>query len=129
MQKRSRKEERAKRDQYERTPRGRASKLLRSARSRAKARGVTCTLTLDWLEQKLKDGRCEATGLPLDLTRHPHYRTNPWSPSVDRRRNTDPYTPENSMVVCTAYNRAKSEWHEVELLALALAVTKKYYPN
>lgn len=104
------------------TPSGRASKLLAAARARAKASGIPVTITREWIEEKLKAGNCEATGVPFDLSPTGYGNKNPWAPSLDQITPGAGYTPENVQVVCWIFNVAKQQWDigTLELFALAL---------
>lgn len=88
-------------DQY------RAKHLLASAKNRCKK----VTITSDWIVEKLKQGVCELTGLPFDLSKHDNFVKNPYSPSLDRiDSKLHEYTPENTRVVIWAANCAINEF-------------------
>ena len=93
---------------------GRASALLASSRGRR-----NCGLTREWLEARLRAGRCEATGIPFDLSRQPEGRGhNPLAPSLDRIDPTGEYTPENVRVVVFAFNAFKGRMSHAEAVSL-----------
>lgn len=86
--------------------RAQARGLLQSAKARAKARGLPCTLTLAWLQERLQGGHCEATGVRLDMGAA---RATPWSASLDQIRAGHGYTPENTRIVCWGWNQLKAQ--------------------
>lgn len=100
-----------------------ATRLLVSSRVRAKKQGVPHTLQMQWVLERLRAGRCECTGLKLSAV--PKDKASPWSPSIDRVRAGKGYTPDNCRLVCWAYNCAKNEWGETDLLVLARAITER----
>ena len=88
--------------------RGRVKRRARDAK-------VDFDLDLEWFEQRLRRGACEATGLPF---------VYPFTHSVDR---TDPgkgYTKDNCKMVIWIYNAAKgSNSHEdVMIMARSLCI-------
>ena len=94
---------------YYTTIKGRAAFLINNARKRAAKAGVACSLTQEWVEEKLKGGVCEVTGIPLEL----HVgggkgsRNNSFSPSLDRILQTGEFSPDNIRLTCWIYNRAR----------------------
>ena len=105
--------------------RERAAKLRSNAAYRARKKGLPCTITTDWVEDMIERNACEATGLPFDLRPDPYRRRNPYAPSLDRIRNDEGYTPENTKVVITGYNIMRNEMSEQEMLLLCTAVLKR----
>lgn len=95
--------------------------LLRGARARARARklAVPCTITCEWIKERIDRGCCEVTGLPFERER---WKANPWSPSLDRIVGSVGYTPENTQVVVWAYNAAKGHWTSDDVMRLAKAI-------
>jgi hypothetical protein len=94
---------------------GRATTLFNSARRRAKQRGLPCTITQEWVETKLKHLVCEATGAQLTLVSEGNRRSLPFSPSLDQIVAGLGYTPENTMLVCWAWNVLKHGFTEDEV--------------
>jgi len=94
------------------TSRGRATDLLKNAQGRAASKGLICTLTEEWIEEKLLAG-CEMTGFPFDLEGGKSIgRFNPYGPSIDRIIAGSNYTPENCRMVIMAINVAMNAWGE-----------------
>lgn len=81
--------------------------MLHHARRRAVQKKLSCTITTEWIVERL--GRCEATGIEFDFSPQRVGR-NPFAPSLDRRDGTKGYTPENTQVVVWIHNAARNEW-------------------
>lgn len=77
-------------------------------------------LTKKWIREKLLKGICERTGIKFDYSSPKNGQaTNPLSPSIDRIDGYRPYSESNCQMVVWAYNRAKGEGTDEELLLLA----------
>ena len=95
------------RSSYLKTVKGRARTLFDSAKNRCRKNNGKVTITKDWIENVLKDGVCQLTGLPFDYASCEEGRYNPYSPSLDRiDSNNRDYSPENTRIVLTAVNLA-----------------------
>lgn len=75
--------------------------MLNNVRSRAMSASVECSLTPEWILERLEKGECEATGLPFDVQtdhgrRHP---VNSFSPSIERIDTEGSYSPDNCIMV------------------------------
>lgn len=101
------------------TPKYRAERLLRSARSQTKKTGTACDLTLDWVERRIQRGFCEVTGLAFVLT---PYRVaggrHPRAPSLDRISAGKGYTRRNVRLVVWQFNSAKHTYPDSVLREL-----------
>lgn len=86
--------------------------LLQSAKRRSKKHNIECTITVEWIQERLDRGVCEATGIRFIIEGGKGHGTNPNAPSVDRRDSTLGYTPENTRVVILAFNMACGTWGE-----------------
>lgn len=100
----------------------RAGRLVTWIRARAARKGWEFDLTRDWVETKLLAGRCEVSGIALELDKPDGYTLYPWAPSVDRIDSRKGYTQENCRIVVWAYNVAKAEWADSDVLKLAKAL-------
>lgn len=96
------------------TPKGRAVHMLNNARARARKYGAAFDLTQGWIEEKLKPGICSVTKLPLVFTMNggKGHRDNPFSPSLDRIKQTGGYTKRNTRIVCWIYNRSRGAFSD-----------------
>ena len=101
------------------------TKMLNKCRERAKYHGWEMTLTKDWLEQKIKAGFCELSGLPFDLSFDTEFTHNPNAPSIDRIDCNKGYTPENCRVVLWSLNHALSEYGLDYLIKVVNAIQKR----
>lgn len=96
-----------------------------TAKKRAEDKGWDFNLTPEWIQPKLEAGRCEATGIELELSGgefkgYGHFR--PWTPSLDRIDPTRGYTTDNVQVVCWMYNQAKGVSAHSDVIRFAAAV-------
>lgn len=71
-----------------------------------------CEVTASWIADKIRDGRCEVTGLPFSLDRLPHFRVNPLAPSLDQVRAGSGYTFHNTRLVCAGVNTGMGPYGE-----------------
>lgn len=104
--------ERTYRLEYDAIHRGRL--LSAEARRRARRRGIPFDLDrhTQEIESRIQGGRCEMTGLPLDL----YAKGMQWnSPSLDRIDPTKGYTYANIRIVCFGMNAAMGNWGEAVL--------------
>lgn len=105
-----------------------ARSLTRSALDRAKVLNVPFSLDIRWVYHKVLAGRCELTGLSLDVAREfspgEGLRSN-FGPSLDRNVPELGYTPENCRIVVWAYNAAKGSGTDEEIALIAEAIVKR----
>lgn len=111
--------------EYQTNVRYRAGVLLSAAQERSRRFDVVYDLSIDWLEEKLEAGICEATGLELEFGTEEGYSKHPRSPSLDRIVGAEGYTEENTRVVCWQYNAAKAEGDDDDVLRMAFALVAK----
>jgi len=106
---------------YHATVRGRAARLLCSARSRAKRKDLAFDLTKEWLIGLLSEP-CPRTYLDFDLSTggcgKGKANAKALAPSLDRISNERGYTMDNVQVVVWQYNAAKQEYTDAALLEL-----------
>lgn len=79
----------------------RAGRLIQDAKTRG-----DCTLSLDWVSERIAKGFCEITGMPFDLNGSGS-PPNCLTPSLDRVDPSKGYHEDNVKVVAWIYNRAK----------------------
>lgn len=96
--------------------------LLHAAKSRARIKKVSFTLTKEWAEARWT-GRCELTGLEfkLGLT-----GSGPqvWSPSIDRIKPALGYTPDNCRFILLGINIFKQSGTDADMIVMAKALVK-----
>ena len=88
-----------------------ATQLLAAAKKRARKKGGTVTITLQWIKNILSLGRCQGSIPPLQF--EIEKASTPFSPSLDRidSLNRD-YTPENTRIVCWCINAMRSNFSD-----------------
>lgn len=106
---------------YRQTIRGRCVHLINTARASASRRHLVFDLDADWLVSlwERQTGACAMTGIKFDLaaaSQTTKFRSNPFSPSLDRKVPCKGYTKANVRLVCSAVNYALNEFGD-ELFA------------
>ena len=122
-------------------------KKFQGIKYKCKKDNIPFDLTLRWIAKRIKNGKCEATGIEFSqedreirvgyspgipkedyLNKKIEYeRPSPWTPSVDRIDSTRGYTQDNCWIVCWAFNRAKAENDVSILVKLAEHIVAKKY--
>ena len=106
----------------------RSQRLYGNAQKRAKAMGwPPPDFTSEWIEEKILNGYCEATGIPFDLdTKQTEiHASNPWVPSIDRIDSSLPYLKENVQIVVYMYNVCKGEFSHEDVIRFAKMLLKE----
>lgn len=114
--------ERANRKHYESIS-GRASHLLNNAKKRTH-KWSDFDIDRQFIEEKLRKGVCEVTGLPFDFTSPGQSRKNPFAPSIDRIDNNIGYIKSNVRLVLWAVNLMHGEMTDEQLVNMCKAVIK-----
>lgn len=83
---------------------------LKHLKKRAGRKGIEFNLDKDWLNDKKRIERCEATGIKFDMSKKPYL--NPLYPTIDRIDSEKGYTKDNCQIVCHIFNIAKCEFDE-----------------
>jgi len=110
---------------YKRTIRGRANVLYGNAKKRCKEKGVELHITQEWIEEHLKHGTCEITGMPFSFEPPTNEATRrPDAPSLDRIDKNKNYTEDNTRVILWAVNCALSEYGTETMLPILKAMVK-----
>jgi hypothetical protein len=84
----------------------RITQLVRMARVRSKNKNMCCDLEIADILRRVKNGKCEATGIEFNLT-DVH---SPLAPSIDQIEPGGGYTQDNVMVVAMIYNSMKQDY-------------------
>ena len=108
----------------------RARTLMAGAKARAKARGNDFDLTVEWVEEKLKNGKCEITNTLFYIkpysSRSEYKRVHPHSPSLDQILPSEGYTMNNVQVVCDQVNKFKGDRHTSSMVLIANNFLNEY---
>lgn len=88
----------------------------RRGKSRARESGLTWTLTLPEYEALIASGLCHYCGDAL----------NPYGSSLDRKNNSEGYTPDNCVAACSRCNSFKSDFLDYREMKLVLALLRAY---
>lgn len=93
---------------YRRTARGAASKLLKSIKQRCIKKGFKPPeITINDIMDRLENGKCEVTGRRFDVAYKSKYFYNPFTISVDRIDNSKGYSKDNIRYVMYWVNAAR----------------------
>jgi hypothetical protein len=91
----------------------RASTLLKGAKSRAKQKNIPCDLTVEWIEERLIQGKCEVTEIEFVIKqygkREDYETVHPHAPSLDQISPSKGYTMDNVQVVVDHFNKMKND--------------------
>jgi hypothetical protein len=110
-------------------PRGRAIALMSDARHSSKKRKLKIDISNDWVEEKLKKGVCELTGIPFDFSPSKNTYLNKCAPSLDRINSNKGYTKDNVRVVLCAVNNALGQYSDEEILPILKVLVKAIEKN
>jgi hypothetical protein len=100
--------------------------LLHGAKFRSKTKNIPFDLDVHFIEEKIKSGKCEVTGIPFfisDEYQHsgkPHQ--SPYSPSLDQIHPSKGYTKNNIRVTILMFNVARKHWKDEDILTMAKAL-------
>lgn len=86
---------------------------------RARRAKIALTITKTWILGRVNAGICEVSGLPFVCGDGIHH---PFSPTIDRIRRDDGYTPENSRLVLWAINNLKGTGDDATMWAIVDAM-------
>jgi len=97
---------------------------LATLRKRAVNKNIPFDLDKKWIQEKIKQEYCEATGIKFNYNKRPFI--NPFYPSIDRVDSSKGYTKDNCMMVCHMYNSAKCEFSDKVFSKWAKAYVEVY---
>ena len=96
----------------------RGAHLRAMAVTRARKKGIPCSITAEWVQEKIDRGVCELTGIPFNMI-----ASRSWdSPSLDQIMPAAGYTPENTRVVLFSVNVMMNNWGEQKIIEMANAI-------
>ena len=117
------------RQQYLASRNGRAYILRRGAKLRAAKQNLPFNLSIEWVRERISNGICEVTKLPLILVNQHTYNTQnnmqPFSPSIDRIVPSLGYIESNCRLVCSIFNLCKHHWTDDDVKKFAQAYIKE----
>jgi hypothetical protein len=99
--------------------RGRAKSLLNSAQHRSVQRNLDFDIDLNWVISRLEFGKCALTGIDFIFETRQNGHRNPYSPSLDRKDNSQGYTKENCRVILWALNMGFADWGQETYMEVA----------
>ena len=76
-----------------------------SAKHKAFKKCLNFDLTVRWIEKKIINGYCEATGISFN-----NEINSPFIASIDRKDSTKGYTKDNCWIVCWFFNCMKMDY-------------------
>ena len=92
----------------------------------SKGRSQNHTISVEWIEEALKVGVCQVTGVPFQWEFGKGRQ--PFAPSLDQKEPGQGYTFENTQVVVWIYNFAKNIFTHEEVMIMAKALTTETEP-
>lgn len=102
---------------YRQTLRGRSNALLNGTKNRALKNNLEFNLTVEYIENSLKNGKCAKTGINFVLSYPENGETrHKYSPSIDRKDRTKGYTVDNTQIVVWCYNTGKGEMSDGDFI-------------
>ncbi len=95
---------------YKNSKKGIINCLLNNAKDRAKKNNLNFDLDYEWLESKIDNGKCELSNIIFEYDSRGLYKSNPYSPSIDKIDPKKGYEKSNCRVVCFCVNMSMSDW-------------------
>lgn len=84
------------------------------------------SLSPEWLEARLRMGRCVKTGIEFDLTVTTEQHANPFAPSIDRLDCSEGYTEQNCRLVVWIYNVMRQDFSDEHIERFARSFAGNY---
>lgn len=103
--------------------------MLNGVKQRCRKTGKEYEIDRPYIEQKVKIGRCEATGIRFIYERNGRGSITPFSPSLDCINPNKGYTLTNTQMVCSMYNIGKARHDETDFIAMCMAVAERNKDN
>lgn len=111
---------------YAETTKGRALRLVLSAKKRALKGGLPFMIEVGDVLPFLEAGTCQRTGIVFDLTAAgDRGKRRPFAPSIDQVMPGAGYTKNNIEVVCWIYNVCKSDFDAADVRTFANALAAR----
>lgn len=112
---------------YNKTVVGRAKKLVKAASLRARKKKLLFNLQWQDVEQILKQGKCQLTGLPFCFEQTVEFKSHPFAPSLDRINSKEGYLKDNTRVILHSLNAALNEYGQDHLIKIVEAMKENLY--
>ena len=104
---------------------GRAWVIVNAASKRAIKRGEPFGISVVFVELAIRNGFCQKTGIPFDLSPCSDSHINKFAPSLDRIDPFGFYVEDNVQVVVDMYNRGKGQNVDEEFIAFCKVVAAR----
>lgn len=104
----------------------RARMLWHAAKNRAKKKKIAFSIDLDSVFSAIGSGICQMSGVPFSYATGDRYNRNPFAPSIDRIKNFDGYTPENTQIIINMLNYGKGDSEQIDFIAMCCAVAERH---
>lgn len=98
---------------------GRAKTLLKTTKRKGENfKGQESDMDLDFIIERLENGKCEVTGIPFNFENTFGTMKNPLAPSIDRINGNIGYLKSNTRLVIWQYNLMKGELTDEQVFGI-----------
>lgn len=109
--------------------------LTRTKEKRARGLNVPFDITVEWIEERLKRGICECSGLDLYIKSYTkkendaYEKIHPRAASLDQINAGKGYTKDNVRVICDSFNKMFNDKTDLEIYDLVKCWIEHYEKN